>query len=418
MKPAIKIFTLCVALFFLASCSLIEIKEQSEQLKNVSYISGTIENNNDEYPIYVVLLKQYETHVEVLNQALLNDNNGYQFDLFPGRYIVGAYIDENKNGTREHTEKSALYSQDASLYQIIEVGSGEHIVLNSFSISKAIDIRETLESGGQGKATIHLSKGQSNIGKIVSFDDGIFVKDNSTLGLWYPLTFLDKFGGGLLMLQDYQQGKIPVIFIHGMLGSPVEFKGLVQGLDDEKYQPWVLYYPSGIQLDLVSDYLLSSLNQMNEDHGFTDIYLIAHSMGGLMTRSFLMKHQQQEADFDVSLYMTINSPLYGMKSATSGVEASPIVIASWRDLATGSDYIKKVHNWQVPNNTAYHLVFSYLSGEEGDGVVPISSQLSLSLQEEATQIYGFQVQHAQILMDDDFIKHFNKILAKHHQSDN
>jgi len=415
MKLTLKIFILASTVFFLTSCSLIEIKEQSVQLENVSYISGTIDSNNGTHPIYVVLLKQYETHVEVLNQTLLNDNNGYQFDLFPGRYIIGAYIDENKNGKREHTEKSALYSQDVSLYQIIEVGSGEHSVLKSFSINKVINIRETLESGGQDKTTIHLSKAQSNIGKIVSLDDGIFVKDNSVIGLWYPLTFLDKLGGGLLMLQDYQQDKIPVIFVHGILGNPVEFRDLIQGLDRDKYQPWVLYYPSGIQLDLVSNYLLKSLNQLKEKHEFTDVYLIAHSMGGLMSRSFLMKHQEQDPEFDVSFYMTINSPLYGMTSATSGVEASPIVIASWRDLATGSDYIKKVHKWQVPSNTAYHLVFSYLSGEEGDGVVPLSSQLSLSLQDEATKIYGFQAQHAQILKDDDFIQRVNKILAKHYQ---
>ena len=150
---------------------------------------------------------------------------------------------------------------------------------------------------------------------------------------------------------------------------------------------------------------------MKTEYNFADIYLITHSMGGLMSRSFLIKHQQDQAKFDVSLYMTINSPLYGMDSTRSGVESSPIVIASWRDLATDSDYIRKVHRWHIPDETAYHLVFSYLPGEEGDGVVPMSSQLSLSLQEDASKIYGFQAQHAQILQQDNFILRFHKILA-------
>ena len=102
-----------------------------------------------------------------------------------------------------------------------------------------------------------------------------------------------------------------------------------------------------------------------------------------------------------------------MESAASGVNLSPIVIESWRDLDPSSDYIKKVHNWQVPDSIDYHLVFSYLPEQEGDGTVPLSSQLSLSLQEEATKIYGFESQHAQILKENDFIIRFNKILANH-----
>lgn len=410
MKPAIKISTLCFVLLFLTSCSLLNIKEESEQLENISYISGAIARTDDKYPIYVVLLKQNEAQIEIVKQILLSKNNNYKFDLLPGNYIVAAYIDENKNQLREQDEKTALYSQGDRLYQVIQVNAGDHHIIKKFSIKSTLDI------SNHAKAKMSLSKSHTNIGKVVSLEDSIFTQENSTLGLWQPLTFLDELGGGLFMLQSYEQGKIPVVFVHGILGNPTEFKKIIKALDKDKYQPWVLYYPSGIQLDLVSNYLLDSLNQLKEKHGFTNIHLITHSMGGLMSRSFLMKHQQQKAEFDISLYITINSPLYGMKDAASGVDASPIIIASWRDLATNSNYIQRVHNWHVPSNIEYHLVFSYLPEEEGDGVVPLSSQLSLSLQDEATKIYGFQAQHAQILMNENFIQRVNKILAKHYQN--
>lgn len=407
MKPSLKIFILFFAVFFLASCSIVDIKKQSKHLESISHISGSIEDNTGEYPVYVMLLKQLSTHAEVINHSLLNDNDEYQFNVFPGSYIVIAYVDENMNGKKDKIEKPALYSEGASLYKIIKVDAEEHIIL------KGIYLRDALDIGEQNNVQINLNKAQSNIGKVVSLDDDIFSKENTSLGFWKPLTFLNNFGGGLFMLQEYEVKKIPIVFIHGISGSPTEFRSMIQTLDRDKYQPWVLYYPTGIQLDLISHYLLNALNKLKEQHGFTNVYLITHSMGGLMSRSFLMKHEQQKAEFDVSFYMTINSPLYGMESAASGVNSSPIVIASWRDLAAGSDYIKKVHDWHMPSDIAYHLVFSYLSGSDGDGVVPMSSQLSLSLQDEATQIYGFQLQHAQILKEDDFIQRFNRILSKH-----
>ncbi len=108
-------------------------------------------------------------------------------------------------------------------------------------------------------------------------------------------------------------------------------------------------------------------------------------MGGLMIRSFVMKHQQDQNEYQISLVITINSPLYGMDSATMGVK-SPIVIPVWRDIASNSDYVKRVHAWRWPKEIPYHLVFSFLPKKEGDGVVPLRSQLSLTLQDEAVRI--------------------------------
>lgn len=413
MKLNIKTQFLPIILLFLTSCSLSEIKKQSEVLSKISYLSGSIENNDNQNSIHVVLLKQHKTYVELISQTLLDNKNRYQFVLAPGTYIVAAFIDENDNGIREVTEKAALYRQDDSEYQVIEIGSEEKRNLREFSIDEALDIKKALQINEHYTAKINLSKAQRNIGTVISLNDPIFSKERPTQGFWKPLTFLDEVGGGLFMLQSYEEGKIPIIFVHGIIGNPNEFKAIIQSLDHDKYQPWVLYYASGIQLDLISGYLLKSLNKLSKDYGFNDVYVVAHSMGGLMTRSFLMDHQEQGSDFEIPFYMTINSPLNGMKSAASGVEISPIVIGSWRDLAIGSDYINKVHKWRVPNNMDYHLVFSYLPENEGDGVVPLSSQLSLSLQDEATNIYGFQSQHANLLMEDDFIYRFNKILAKH-----
>ena len=155
---------------------------------------------------------------------------------------------------------------------------------------------------------------------------------------------------------------------------------------------------------------MKALNQLHNIYAFSDVQIIAHSMGGLMSRSLLMK-QQVKPSFDISLFVTINSPLYGMDGAASGVKHSPIVIPSWRDVASGSDYVTRVHDWRLPADIPYHLIFSYLKEEDGDGVVPLSSQLSQSLQDEAIKIYGFNAQHAGILKMPELATRLNQILA-------
>ena len=132
-----------------------------------------------------------------------------------------------------------------------------------------------------------------------------------------------------------------------------------------------------------------------------------------MTRSLVMKHQSSQNSMNLAMVMTINSPLYGMDSAAKGVKSSPIVIPSWRDVARNSKFVETVHAWQWPKDIPYQMVFSYLPGEDGDGVVPLNSQLSQSLQQEAAHIQGFEAQHAGILSQQDFIAYFNQVLKKY-----
>jgi uncharacterized alpha/beta hydrolase family protein len=397
---------LAITFIFLCSCSLIKINEQTKQLENLTQISGSIDSHKSKHPVFAILLKQYPTHIEIEQQTLVGDDNKYQFNLLPGKYLVGAYIDENDNQQRETHEKSGLYNPNKELFQVIDVRPGMPQVLSTISITT------TLDSNIHQQLKDKVRSSQNNIGQITSLDNPKFSAENASLGLWQPITFLNKINAGLYMLQAYQEDKIPVVFVHGILGHPAEFNKIISSLDSSKYQPWVLYYPSGIQLDVVSKYFLNALNQLEEEYNFNSIYLITHSMGGLMSRSLLMKHQAKKSHFAIPFYMTINSPLYGLESAKSGVEQSPIVIPSWRDLAIGSEYIKKVHRWHIPKNTEYHLVFSYLPNEVGDGIVPLNSQLSLSLQNEAKKIYGFEAQHAKILKDDLFIEQLNNILSE------
>ena len=389
----------------LSACSLRTIKEQSTRFDKLAQISGqaSIAYKTDS-PIVVAVLTYDNAKINIIKQSQVDGNGNYQFNLLPGEYLVGAYIDDNNNQVRDQDESAVMHNEQDERFTTINLAEGQELTLPLLKIHKEQNI------GTTKKVAYSASKITANIGRIISLDDSMFSKDNSTMGLWRPFDFAKQVGGGLMFLQDYDKNKTPVIFVHGISGSPTEFRAIIDQLDTKKFQPWIIYYPSGVPLDLVSDYMLTSLIKLQSQFDFKDFQLISHSMGGLVARTFLREHEKANTDFNVSLYVTINSPLYGMESAASGVKSSPIVIASWRDLATGSDYIKAAHQWKVPKTLPYHLFFSYLAGEEGDGVVPLSSQLSLSLQDEATRIYGSQASHAGILARADFIKRLNKVM--------
>ncbi|MFQ3648780.1 MAG: alpha/beta hydrolase [Gemmataceae bacterium] len=101
---------------------------------------------------------------------------------------------------------------------------------------------------------------------------------------------------GLHALQPYRPGKIPLVFVHGLLSSPATWAPMYNDLlaDPvlrERYQFWVYFYPTG------HPYLLSAAKLRNQlesvrrrldpdgsDPALNEMVFVGHSMGGLITR--------------------------------------------------------------------------------------------------------------------------------------
>jgi pimeloyl-ACP methyl ester carboxylesterase len=223
---------------------------------------------------------------------------------------------------------------------------------------------------------------------------------------------LDVAEGGLFFLQEYQPGKVPVLFVHGVMGGPTDFEKVITSLDRKLFQPWVAYYPSGLRLDMISDYLVEAVTRLQNRYNVTEFYVIAHSMGGLVTRSFVKKYVEHDSKNSkkLRLVMTVNSPMGGMPAAAAGVKYSPIVVPSWRDVEPDSGFLEGIHTWNWPRGIPYHLVISYANGESGDGVVSLQSQAPLKLQSESTRMYVFNNDHVGTLNDEKFHALFHRIL--------
>ena len=159
--------------------------------------------------------------------------------------------------------------------------------------------------------------------------------------------------------------------------------------------------------------------RLRMQYGFDRAAVVAHSMGGLVTRGFLLQDYETNAADVVRTYVTISSPMGGMASAGKGVEVSPIVVRSWYGLAPGSEYLdglfyedpaEKTKRRRLPKTMTYHLLFGFRGAGPNDGTVALSSQLRQEAQEEARTERGFDETHRSILQSAAVADYLNEAL--------
>jgi pimeloyl-ACP methyl ester carboxylesterase len=226
--------------------------------------------------------------------------------------------------------------------------------------------------------------------------------------MWLPDSFRDRVRGGIYFLERRDPTRIPVLFIHGINGSPRDFNLLIFGLDRRRYQPCAYFYPSGARLRLIAEDLARELRILRSGDGIDRVILIAHSMGGLIARDVLVNDSLD--GLEVPILITISTPWNGHAGAAFGARFAPLVVPAWLDLAQGSAYLEALfadrsgrpRRW--PDAVCHHLIFTYgrrwtSLGVSGDEVVTVASQLSRPAQAQAARIYGFNTTHAQILSD-------------------
>jgi pimeloyl-ACP methyl ester carboxylesterase len=397
---------LCYLLFAMFGCSLKEIHEQSKIVENVGFIKGNVQLISDQKGDVIVLRFRDEKGIPVLeSQVIVSENGDFLFSVIPGTYYIAAFIDVNKDGRYQPEEHGNYHGIPSK----IEVAPRQTVTLETIRI-----MGKVLKPDGEVKPIVKIRAIWKNIGKVAPLDDPRFNRDNYEIGLWRPIDFLDKAEGGLFFLQEYQKGKIPVLLVHGVNGGPADWEKVIESIDRQHFQPWIFYYPSGLRLDMVSDYLVEAVSRLQHQYGFTEFNVIAHSMGGLVTRSFAKKYIEHNSDNSkrLSLVMTVNSPMAGMADAASGVQNSPIVVPSWRDVEPESKFLKGIHSWNWPKEIPYYLVISYIDGESDDGVVPLQSQVPLKLQLESKHIYVFNNDHTGTLNDNNFLGLLNRVLKE------
>jgi pimeloyl-ACP methyl ester carboxylesterase len=389
----------------LSGCSLREIVDQSARIESAGTLQGTVKAKDlPQRDVVVALLRKDATAQLLLYRTATPAADGsFSLRVPAGDFYLGAFIDQNHDGHFQPGEPGQFYGKPS----LVTVREKE-------TATVALTLTPASKPAGIDVATDgpRLPEIGSNVGEVTTLDDARFDPHNGLLGMWRPFDFMAGPQGGLFMLAEFDPGRIPVLFVHGIGGTPRDFARTLEGLDQRRYQPWLLYYPSGVSLEMVSNGLASAMHQMQRRYGFRQYAVVAHSMGGLVSRSYVQKawDRYPEELKALRVFVTVNSPLGGMDSAALAVERSPVVVASWQDVATGSDFLARLAQMSWPDDVPYYLVFSYDGDKNGDGTVPLASQLPAVLQAQARRIFGFQGTHLGTLSDPAFITLLNRLL--------
>ncbi|RBP39639.1 triacylglycerol esterase/lipase EstA (alpha/beta hydrolase family) [Roseimicrobium gellanilyticum] len=103
----------------------------------------------------------------------------------------------------------------------------------------------------------------------------------------------------LYLLQPYDPRKIPLIMVHGLQSTPVAFTNLMNDLLADpvirsRYQVWHYHYPTGTPVmwnAMVFRRTLSSTLRMidpeGDDYATNHLFVIGHSMGGVLTHTLV-----------------------------------------------------------------------------------------------------------------------------------
>jgi hypothetical protein len=366
-------------------------------------IQGTVQGySTDPVPIIVVLFDAIEPERGVLGAGSTSSGGEFRFAArAPGRYRVMAFEDLNGDLVFQPEEPAGICENPPSI--IARAGETHSNLLVRIQGPGAVRIPLSVDAGGGVSTDLAAEIEQYRMGEVAGLDDPRFSAGNVRLGLWVPIEYLPDTGAGLYFLEEYAPGKIPLLFVHGSGGNPTDFRFLIESVDRSRYQPWVFFYPTGARLERQGELLYRIVATLQARHGFRELCLLSHSMGGLVSRSFIAEAVRRSAAFEIPVFVTLSTPWQGHAGAEKGVAKSPAVVPAWRDMATSSQFLKKIWETPLPKKTAYYLLFSYsgdfsvMISRNNDGAVSLASELDPRAQVAARRVFGFNEDHGGIL---------------------
>src|SRR4051794_17950912 len=394
-----------------SSCMFKDLRHQQQQLDGMCLISGTVAAEAPaRVPRVVVLLGNVNGSWQVKDRFITEGDGRWLMVAQPGSYTIAAFEDPSRDSVYQPGEPALKGSHAVNCAGGARLEDlNLKITADNSTLPHGIDITHSRDS-------------ITAVGTITTLQDSRFADENVKAGIWTPYDFLVKTGAGVYFLEPYDPAKTPVLFVHGMGGSPRDFRSVIEKLDTKAFQPWVYYYPSGAGLHRLAEHLDETMSNIELKYSVPSFVVVAHSMGGLVAREFLLMRQGRRASAKVLSFVTVSTPWAGHNGARIGLTLAPTPVPSWIDMAPESDYLSSLFSGGRTGHRSldvpYYLLFSYKKsagsfGESNDGVVSVASELRAEAQQEAAGMYGFNDSHEEILDDPAAARLIFKLVQQH-----
>ncbi len=411
-----RLLLLAVCVGLIPSCALLGVKDQVKAINAHGVIALEISNLSATATNYAATLSEdARGSNEMVGFQIVGPDGLALFLLRQNRtYSVGAFADLNGDGKYDGGEPACA-------------------VANVKPVGLAATDARTKPIALRLSATNGLPRGQSYVlprenpelgeaiplalGEIADLDAPKFSSATGESGMWKPFEFILRSGIGVYFLEPYDSQRIPVLFVYGISGSAQDWRPMLEKFDRKKYQLWLFQYPSGMRLDKSANALSSAILLLKQRHGFARIYVVAHSMGGLVSRGAIQRTISLTGTNFIPHFVTISTPWGGHQAAELAVKHLKFPVPSWRDMAPGSDYLTEIFAKPLPAGTRHDLIFSYKSSggiglpDENDGVVAVPSELKPEVQEQAASVLGVYADHMGVLKSPITLQRVEKSLA-------
>ncbi|MEM7409955.1 MAG: alpha/beta fold hydrolase [Myxococcota bacterium] len=384
------------------SCAFSTLGRDLQELEGWGVIRGTLDPPaTSDRPILVAAFQTDESQPWAVDHVHAYDylSGPREFALVvpEGEYFLWASEDPDRNGEMRPGERYALHPEPVSVgpelpepHVALEL---DHVFTGHEPEFENRIVEEQLIAAGE----------------VASLDDPRFQPENARTHFWHPLEALEHGAVGVFYLEEYDPQRTPVLFVHGILGTASDFAWLTEHLSPERHQFWVAQYPSALPLDITAETFAFLVSELHAFHRYEQLCVVAHSMGGLVARR-MMDHIG--TGVPVTGLATIASPLEGVGTARVGARWAPVAAPSWVDVAPGSAFLESLYDTPLDPTTHYRMLFTYLPGRSGDGVVQTASQLREEAQREAGRIRGIRDTHTGVLANEATLESLTDFLER------
>lgn len=401
-----------VLAFLSAGCVFMQLKEDVKEAQSSIVLVGNVSSalSSRDKPVVVAAYFKRDGKRTVVHYATLHELGPYELMVPRGTHNIVAFVDKNKNLIYDEGEPAGQILRAEKVSAPVGGVAGSLDIVISEGNSKKIDWPAGAKIPPKEYKKFH----STCPGAIADLEDFLFSDEYGKKGFWAPVEFFKEVGGNVYFLEAYDATKIPILFVHGAAGSPQNWRTFFEGIDREKFQPWFFYYPSGSSIDSMSHLLFWKMQNLQAKYKFNQLYITAHSMGGLVVRSFMVNYGHFFPS--ITNFISISTPWGGEELAEVGVTYSPVVVPAWRDMQPGSKLINSIFVKKMPSFVEYYLFFGHKGNRNilrpnNDKVVTLASQLDQRSQRDAKKIYGFNEDHVSILASKQVLSQYNAILA-------